>query len=998
MRLRWRKPKKAIFIQQSMQRFMRKYLLAVVWLLAPLALWAQGEKVTVSGVVISAEDKLPLIGVAVVTEAMTGVTTSIDGDYTIEAAAGTTLTFQYVGFQTAQWVVPTGQTAVTYNLELLPEAQEVEEVVVIAYGVRKKGTVAGSVSTVKAEKIENTPTAAFDQALQGQVPGLTVLSNTGEPSASATMTIRGTNSINSGTAPLYIMDGVPISSSDFNTINPADIESISVLKDASSTSIYGARAANGVIVITTKRGRMADRPNVEYRMQIGISQVAGDNWDLMNTAERIQYEKEIGLTAGQNYNVLSQTDVNWMDVVFNSAALLQSHELSISGADEKTNYYLSAGYYSQEGTALGSLFDRYSMRANVERRATDWLKIGTQTMLNYQEIQQADEGSYTLVTPISAARFMMPYWDPYKADGSIASIEDGSWMGTGQNPLEWLENNPVEYKKYKLISTLFAEATPIEGLTIRSQFSLDYGHTTGFGKSYPSYYPNQGDGSASRSSTDSYTLTVTNTINYRFMKGNKHSFNFMVGQEGIDYHYEAFSLMTKGQNNDRLTNISTGTRATSWSDTTDSDYGFLSFFGRGEYNYDNRYYVEAAVRADASSRFGASRRWAGFWSVGFMWNLRNERFMESSSRWLTNMQLSISTGTSGNSSIPNYEHLALVGGGLDYIGNAGISLMQPGNEDLGWEKPWTSNLALKLGFWNRLNVDLELYYKRTSDMLMEVPQPTSDKGYGYYWDNVGEMVNKGFEVNVMGTLIQNEKFLWTVNANVSYNKNEITELYNGVQEYERSNTNTKLVVGHPLGEFYINRYAGVNAANGDALWYTKEGELTNELKDSDKVLVGKSYIAPWQGGFGTTLSWQGLSLSAQFSWVADRWMLNNDRYFDESNGRFQSYNQSNRLLNRWKQPGDQTDIPRHGVYTEFDSRLLEDASFLRLKNLMLSYSVPEKWIRKTRVFSGARIYVQGQNLLTFTKFSGLDPEGTTNVYAAQYPMSRQYTVGLDLKF
>ncbi|MBR7169056.1 MAG: TonB-dependent receptor [Alistipes sp.] len=977
---------------------MRKCLLAVVWLLAPLALWAQGEKVTVSGVVISAEDKLPLIGVAVVTEAMTGVTTSIDGDYTIEAAAGTTLTFQYVGFQTAQWVVPTGQTAVTYNLELLPEAQEVEEVVVIAYGVRKKGTVAGSVSTVKAEKIENTPTAAFDQALQGQVPGLTVLSNTGEPSASATMTIRGTNSINSGTAPLYIMDGVPISSSDFNTINPADIESISVLKDASSTSIYGARAANGVIVITTKRGRMADRPNVEYRMQIGISQVAGDNWDLMNTAERIQYEKEIGLTAGQNYNVLSQTDVNWMDVVFNSAALLQSHELSISGADEKTNYYLSAGYYSQEGTALGSLFDRYSMRANVERRATDWLKIGTQTMLNYQEIQQADEGSYTLVTPISAARFMMPYWDPYKADGSIASIEDGSWKGTGQNPLEWLENNPVEYKKYKLISTLFAEATPIEGLTIRSQFSLDYGHTTGFGKSYPSYYPNQGDGSASRSSTDSYTLTVTNTINYRFMKGNKHSFNFMVGQEGIDYHYEAFSLMTKGQNNDRLTNISTGTRATSWSDTTDSDYGFLSFFGRGEYNYDNRYYVEAAVRADASSRFGASRRWAGFWSVGFMWNLRNERFMESSSRWLTNMQLSISTGTSGNSSIPNYEHLALVGGGLDYIGNAGISLMQPGNEDLGWEKPWTSNLALKLGFWNRLNVDLELYYKRTSDMLMEVPQPTSDKGYGYYWDNVGEMVNKGFEVNVMGTLIQNEKFLWTVNANVSYNKNEITELYNGVQEYERSNTNTKLVVGHPLGEFYINRYAGVNAANGDALWYTKEGELTNELKDSDKVLVGKSYIAPWQGGFGTTLSWQGLSLSAQFSWVADRWMLNNDRYFDESNGRFQSYNQSNRLLNRWKQPGDQTDIPRHGVYTEFDSRLLEDASFLRLKNLMLSYSVPEKWIRKTRVFSGARIYVQGQNLLTFTKFSGLDPEGTTNIYAAQYPMSRQYTVGLDLKF
>ena len=981
-----------------MQRFVKHGLLALLVAWLPCLVWAQGAAmVTVSGVVTSAEDKQPLIGVTVLTETMSGVTTSIDGDYSIQVAAGTTLTFEYLGYKPVVWTVPTGKSAVTYNLEMVSDTQAVEEVVVIAYGVRKKGTVAGSVSTIKAEKIENTPTAAFDQALQGQVPGLTVLSNTGEPSAAAVMTIRGTNSINSGTAPLYILDGAPISSSDFNAINPADIESLSVLKDASSTSIYGARAANGVIVITTKRGRMADRPNVEYRMQLGISQVAHGNWDLMNTQERIAYEKEIGLTAGQNYPLLSKTNVNWMDEVFRSDAMLQSHELSLSGADEKTNYYLSAGYYSQEGTAVGSLFERYSLRTNIERKANSWLKIGTNTMLNYQEIQQADEGAYTLVTPISAARFMMPYWNPHRADGSLASIADGSWKGQGQNPLEWLANNPVQYKKYKLISTLFAEATPIEGLTLRSQFSLDYGHTTGFGVSYPSYAPNQNDGSASRSATDSHTLTVTNTINYRFMVGNDHSFTFLLGQEGIDYHYEAFSLMARGQNNDRLTNISTGTRVTSWSDTTDSDYGFLSFFGRGEYNYQNRYYVEGALRADASSRFGASRRWSAFWSVGFMWNLRNERFMQDA-RWLTNAQISISTGTSGNSSIPNYEHLALVGGGLDYVGDAGITLIQPGNEKLGWEKPWTSNLAIKLGFWNRLNAEIELYYKRTSDMLMEVPQPTSDKGYGYYWDNVGEMVNKGFEVNLMGTLIATEKLLWSVNANISYNHNEITELYNGVKEYERSNTNTKLVVGHPLGEFYINRYAGVNPANGDALWYTKEGELTNELRDSDKVLVGKSYFAPWQGGFGTTLSWSGLSLSAQFSWVGDRWMINNDRYFDESNGRFQSYNQSRRLLKRWKQPGDRTDIPRHGVYTEFDSRLLEDASFLRLKNLMLSYSLPEKWIKKTRVFTGARVYVQGQNLLTFTKFSGLDPEGTSNIYAAQYPMSRQFTVGLDLKF
>jgi TonB-linked SusC/RagA family outer membrane protein len=680
--------------------------------------------------------------------------------------------------------------------------------------------------------------------------------------------------------------------------------------------------------------------------------------------------------------------------------MLQSYELSVSGADEKPNYYLSGGYYSQEGTAAGSLFDRYSGRVNFDRRAAKWLKVGANVMFNYQNIQQADEGAYTLVTPISAARFMMPYWDPHRADGSLASISDGSWKGQGQNPLEWLENNPVSFKKYKMLATVYGEARPIEGLTLRSQFGLDYGHTTGFGVSYPSYAPNQGSGSASRSSTDGMQLTVTNTINYNFSKQTEHlhSFNFMVGQEGVDYHYEAFSVATAGQNNDLLTNISNGTRATSWSDTTDSDYGFLSFFGRAEYNLDSRYFVEFSARADGSSRFGSSRRWAGFWSVGLMWNMRNEKFMESASRWLTNAQLSLSTGTSGNSSIPNYVHSALVGGGLDYVGDAGIAPIQPGNENLGWEKPWTTNLGAHLGFWNRLNVDFEAYYKRTSDMLMEVPKSYTDQGFGYYWDNVGEMINVGAELSVMATLVQTKNFLWTVNANASYNYNEITELYNGVLEYERSNTNTKLVVGHPLGEFYINRYAGVNPVNGDALWYTKDGELTTELRDEDKVLIGKSYIAPWQGGFGTALSWKGLSLSAQFSWVADRYMINNDRYFDESNGRFASYNQSRRLLDRWKEPGDVTDIPRHGVYTEFDSRLLEDASFLRLKNVMLSYSFKFADDRKRTVIRGVRAYAQAQNLLTFTKFSGLDPEGTSNIYAAQYPMARQFTFGLDLTF
>lgn len=968
--------------------------------LAPVAGYAQpkGGGIQVSGLVTSAEDNQPLIGVNVIAGPTAGVSTLADGSYSITVAAGTRLTFQYIGYKEVEFTVPAGTPTLVHDVVLESVSQKLDDVVVIAYGVRKKGTIAGSVSSIQTEKIETTPTAAFDQALQGQVPGLSVMAVSGEPSESTVMKIRGVNSINSGTEPLYILDGVAISSADFNTVNPADIESLSVLKDASSTSIYGARAANGVIVITTKRGRRAEKPVISYRMQVGFSQISQANWNIMNTDERIRYEQEIGMSAGKNYDLLRRTDVNWLDAVFNDKALLQDYELSVSGATDKTSYYFSGGYYNQEGTAAGSGFKRYSLRANVEQRAAKWLKIGTNTSMNYQEIERADEGQPSIVTPISAAQFMMPYWNPFRADGSLASIEDGTWEGDGQNPLEWLANNPLTYKKYKVFSTLYAEAMPIEGLTLKSQFSVDYSHTTGFSVSYPEYSPNLQDGTASRSSTDGLQLAVTNTVNYAFSLDDRHSFNFLLGHEGIDYHYEDFSLSAKGQTNNKLTDISNATRVVRWSDTRDNDYGYLSFFGRAEYSYANRYFVELAARTDASSRFGKANRWGRFWSLGFMWNLRNEGFMERASRWITNAQISVSTGTSGNSSIPNYEHLALVSGGYDYIGNAGVAPSQQGSEHLRWEKPWTTNVGLHFGFWNRLQVDLEFYNKKTSDMLMEVPQSYSDNGYGFRWDNVGTMVNRGVELTLSGTLVTAKDFLWTANATVSYNKNKITALYNGVREYEMANTSRKLVVGHDVGEYYINRFAGVNPANGDALWYTRDGQLTTELRDEDKVMIGKSQFAPWEGGFGTALEWKGLSLSAQFSWVADRWMINNDRYFNESNGRFASYNQSNRLLGRWKQPGDITDIPRHGIFTEFDSRLLEDASFLRLKNLMLSYSFPKELLRKSMVFSGIRIYVQAQNLFTATPFSGLDPESPSNIYIAQYPAARQFTFGLDLTF
>lgn len=591
---------------------MRKSILLFVLfalLNIPLMLFAQsGYKV--KGHVVSAEDNEPMVGVSILEKGTTnGVITDIDGNYTLEikGTASATLLFSYIGMQSQAHEV-SAKTG-TLNVRLVSDAALIDEVVVVAYGTRKKGTIAGAVSTVKAEKLENVPAAGFDQSLQGQTPGLSVISNSGEPSKAAVFQIRGTNSINSGTSPLFILDGVPISSADFNTISPGDIESISVLKDASSTSIYGARAANGVVVITSKRGLAMDKAKVTLRGQWGFSQLAsGDNWMMMNTPERIQFEKEIGLDTGKDYDLLSRTDINWLDKVFNDRAPLQSYELSVNRATDRLNYYVSGGFYDQDGIAQSSTFRRYNMRANAEVKASNWLKIGTNTMMAYEEIAQAEEGDMALYTPISGSRFMLPYWNPYNADGSLASENDGTWKGTGQNPIEWMANNPVEHKKYKLLSTVFVDITPVKNLTVRAQFGADYSHSTSFMKSYPSYIINNNSGRAGRSSSDILNLTETLTANYRWTLKDDHSFNFMLGQEGIDYRSTGFQVVTRGQTINRLTNIASGTRASSWQDAN-TEHAFISLFFRTEYNYKDLYYAEVAARTDASSRFGKDHRW-----------------------------------------------------------------------------------------------------------------------------------------------------------------------------------------------------------------------------------------------------------------------------------------------------------------------------------------------------------------------------------------------------
>ncbi|MDC2314347.1 SusC/RagA family TonB-linked outer membrane protein [Bacteroides stercoris] len=982
---------------------MRKSILWFVLLTLfeiPYVLAQNGFRVT--GQIISADDNQPVIGVSIIEKGTTnGVITDVDGNYSIMVTKSpASLQFSYIGMKTVEKEFT---AATRFDLKMESSAEMVDEVVVVAYGVRKKGTTTGSMSVVKDKIMETVPTPSFDQALQGQASGLQVLSNSGEPGAVANFKIRGINSINAGTEPLFILDGVAVSSEDFSAINPSDIESVSVLKDASSTSIYGARAANGVIVITTKRGRVGDNGKISVRAQYGVSSLAYGKWDVMNTTERLNYEEEIGLRKAGSYDreLLERTNIDWRDVVYNDAASFYSTEIQTSGATQGGfNYFISGNIFSQDGIAVGSSYDRYTFRANLEAKINNWFKVGSNATFAYEKISEAQEGEYTTSTPISASRLMLPYWNPYKEDGSWASAADGSWTGSNVNPMEWQTTNWNDTNKWKVIATAFAELRPLPGLTLRTLGGIDFLDMRSNNETSPDFVGNQGEGAIGRGFSRATNLTWTNTISYLFDIKDDHHFNVLLGQEAVDNQSDAFSVIGRGQTNSYLVNLSAATRADI---PTDSRSGstYLSFFSRAEYNYLGKYFVDLSARRDASSRFGTNSRWANFWSVGTMWNAKAESFLKNVS-WLDNAQLLASIGTSGNSSIPDYDHLALVAGGPIYglEGQVlpGLAPYSKGNEDLTWEKTTILNITMKLGFLNRFNLTAEFYNKYTSDMLMAVPVSVVG-GYSTRWSNMGAMVNRGVDLDLNVNVLKFKDFLWTVSANASYNKNEIKELYEGRDEYELSTTGLFLKKGHSFGEFYTNRFAGVNPANGDALWYDKNGNLTNECLDEDKVLVGKSYIAPWQGGFGTSLSWKGLTVSTQFSWVADRWMMNNDRYFNESNGTFVNYNQSKKMLyDRWKKPGDVATVPRYGIAAQLDSRFLEDASFLRWKNLMVSYTLPANLLAPLKVVENIRVYAQGQNLLTFTKFQGMDPESSMNIYAAQYPMSRQFSIGLEIGF
>ena len=977
----------------------RKFMLLLTCLFIGIGLvTAQVTKVT--GTVISEEDGLPIVGASILVKGTAvGTVTDMDGKFQLPnvPSSAKTLVISFIGMQSQE--LPIKQTM---NVILKPDTETLEEVVVLGYGSGKKiGSIVGSVAKVNSEKLSAKPVANAMDALQGQVSGLQVYTSSGEPGSSSSSYIRGVGSLTADNEPLYVLDGTPVSSSVMVMMNPNDFESVTVLKDASATSIYGSRAANGVIYITTKRGKIGEKAVITASGNYGTARLARRVSNPMNSTELLNYQLSHGIIKQETYDkyINSGIDTNWEDYFFKDDAPTYQANLSIQGGSNKTMYYVSGSYYFQDGITPRSEYNRYTFRSNLESRPTDWLRFGANFGATYDEQQTSlftYQGSNNLNGGIFGTILNPTYYNPYGEDGSKLDVIPGL---NRYSPYYLSDKQPSSSNTAQLDGTAFIQLNPIEGLTIRSQFGIeayDFRQTSKRLASHPD--ATQG-GYTYEAFRRNAKLTITNTAEYNFKIKDIHDFTILIGQEGIKNDYQRFGSETTGQSDDRLSMLEAGTAATLLgADENDLyTYQFLSFFGRINYALNDKYFADFSIRNDASSRFGKDNRNAIFMSGGLMWNMKKESFLEDVN-FLSDLKLKASIGTTGNSSIGNYDHLALVGTNL-YNAQGGWKINTPGNGDLGWEKQTLANIGIEASFWNKYRIELTYYNKKTSNMLMDVPVPYTS-GFSSITQNVGSMTNSGVEIAVSLDLLKTKDWFVGFNMNYAYNKNKITELFYGYDEWAMPNYLVSYNVGEPV-QYYMAEWAGVDPADGQQMWYIPgtDGETTKEY-DEERLqqATGKKRYAPHNGGFGLNVSWKGLSLNADFAWVLGKYMVNNDYYFAANPYNFAGYNQSKDVLNEWKEPGDITDIPAYGNVMQFDTHLLENASFLRLKNISLSYTLPKNWLLPTKVIQGVRIMATARNLFTITNYKGADPELDTNLTYGAYPNTKQFTIGAELTF
>ena len=1004
---------------------------------------AEKTAFTVSGKVTDEEGET-LVGANVLLKGTSiGTTTDVAGRYTFEVPDGNgILVFSYIGYATQEVAISNRQVI---DVSLAPDVQSLQEVQIIGYGTQAKAEVTSAIASVSSEEIKDMPLVGLDQALQGRAAGVQVTNNSGAPGGGVSIRIRGSSSLGAGNEPLYVVDGVPINNSQtFNqqtgeeringmsNINPADIESIEILKDAASTSIYGARAANGVVLINTKRGK-AGKPQIDLNAWYGVSTVT-NRYDLLGASDFAVLVNE-GLATVNVAPVFTQefidnptVDTDWQNEIFQTAPTANVN-FSARGGSDKTQYMMSLGYMDQQGVIIESRFKRYNLRINLDQKVSDKFKIGNSLNVSFTNndrlrntgAARSDGGEQNflfgspVLTSAHARSPATPVFDPVSGEYSFDPLAP-----LFPNPVAMAEAQDINNNTVRAIGNVFAEYEIAKGLKFRTQLGTDirYENEDFFMPPFPDQRQGNGTGRASVRNFNEFLWLTENYLTYDFNLGKNHNFQTLAGASFQESQWESSFAYVAGFGSSKIKTLNGGSQIlTSTSDA--ESWGISSYFGRLNYNLSGKYLLSFNYRVDGSSRFGANNKYGHFPSASVGWNAIEEDFLKGIS-WLTNLKLRASYGITGNQEIGNYSHLGTfgVGGGTNlgrnYLNRLGAVVNNIPNDDFSWEQTTQMNAGVDLGlFNNRLSITGDYYVKTTTDLLLAIPLPRTS-GFASTLTNIGEMENRGIEL-ALNTINVDGDFSWRSNLNFSMNQNKIISLVGGQDIRIRESIVRE---GNPISFYLFEREKYVDPATGTTLIVDQDGS-GGVPTDNDRKITG-SPMPKHIGGFTNEFSYKGFDLSVFFQWSYGNKIFNNTRkWMEEMRRDLQStigYNTTEEAFqNRWRESGDQTEYP--GVFYDLRNQnhflahngWLEDGSYLRLKTLTLGYNFPSAFTQRMHI-SNARVYFTSNNLLTFTNYTGYDPE--VNHFTSQglggnvgigydygtFPQPRTFVMGLNLSF
>lgn len=1004
---------------------MRKFILLCFGLLL-IGVSAIAQTRTVSGRVTDEKGNGLANASVVVKGTNIGTTTGPDGSFSLGVPSkAASLVVSYVGLADKEIALTTSNE---YNVSLTAATKNsLDEVVVVGYGTQRRGNVTSSVSTVRSADIENRPYTSVDQELQGKIAGLQAPVATGQPGAFQEIRIRGIGSATAGADPLFVIDGIIVNSGDLTGLtttanalaglNPNDIESVSVLKDAQATSIYGSRGANGVIVITTKKGRPG-KTKFRADVEAGVNKRADlpANARLLNADEYLMLLKEGIVNAGGNqadidfftqlYGGGTGVNTNWRDII-NRTGNQQQYNLSASGGDAKNQFYVSGGYFNQQATVIASDFKRYSFRTNYKHVASDKLNF-TVNLTGSNAIQNTPNNGGAYSNPVGSLPFLRPTQNPYNADGSLnisTDPNDPTGFGGGNyNPLYI-----AKYDKYNTNTTLIqgsvgAEYAILKNLRFSSRFGVDYNLIEEV--NFWNQFHGDGVGYGGLNQTNNSRLfnwISTNQFDYNnaFGPDSKIKLDAKLGYEA--QKNKGYFVYSAGQGFPPTNQLyySVNSATPNGASSSGADYDFAGIYSSANISYDNRYVLSGSFRRDGSSRFSSNNRYGNFWSVGAAWNIDRENFLHDVS-FISALKLRGSYGTSGNAAIGNYGWRPTVHYGTNYAGQPGGTFDVVGNLDLTWEATKQADIGLDAGFFkDRLTVMFDVY-KRISDRLLFNNPLSLTTGFPSFIDNIGKIENKGFELTLTGTPVKTKDFSWNLNFNISHNKNKVVKLPGGK---DIASSPFLLREGHDFRTFYVREWAGVDPATGDPQWWVDSSHTnkTSNYNSAKRQLIG-SASPKYYGGLSSTFSYKGIELQADFVYnygnlVRDRWISY------AIDGLYPDLNKYAINLQRWQKPGDVTNVPRYEFGSTNNSnalstRFLYKGDFIKLRNLTVGYNLNNKLTGKLGI-AGLRVYVRGTNLWTKTydKNLTIDPEQGVNSFSdLNVFYTKSMTAGVNLTF